>query len=205
MRLVAIVVVLLALAPSAHAQGGDFADGLMGGPDYWDVAGVPAGETLNVRAGAGAHQPVLGELGNDDTVRNLGCKMVGAERWCQIEAGAEQKTVGWVNGRYLVESSNPPQDGGVANVPESGEVPCATVAGQPTGRCPFRAVRGLGGNASVWIALPAGGERYVEFVAGEPVNTDPGLTMTFEKSADLFLIRIGAERYEIPDAVVFGG
>lgn len=41
---------------------------------------------------------------------------------------------------------------------------------------------------------------------GKPIGTDPGLTLSFERSGDLSLIRIGSvERYEIPDALIFGG
>ncbi len=183
----------------------DFADGLSGGPDYWDVANLAANDTLNVRAGPGTGNPVVGKLANGDRARNLGCRMAGNARWCQIEAGADQKFTGWVNGRYLVELSWAPQNG-VVNSQATGEVPCSTVAGQPTTNCPFRVTRGGNGNASVWIELPAGDERYIEFSSGDPIGTDPGLALSFERLGDLFLIRIGGvERYEIPDAVVFGG
>ncbi len=94
---------------SAIAEhGADYADGLSGGPDYWQVKGVPAGDTLNVRADAGTGNQVVGELANGDTARNLGCKMLGDSRWCRIEMGSEQKVVGWVNGRYLAEAAGAP-------------------------------------------------------------------------------------------------
>lgn len=58
----------------------------------------------------------------------------------------------------------------------------------------------------MWIALPTGKERYTEFREGKPIGTDPGLTLSFERRGDLSLIRIGSvERYEIPDALIFGG
>jgi len=83
----------------------DYADGLSGGPDYWEVANLTAGDTLNVRAGPGTENAIVGELANGDRVRNLGCKRVGQSRWCQIEAGDEQRFSGWVNGHYLVEAA----------------------------------------------------------------------------------------------------
>ncbi len=93
--------------PGADAQSTqqdpDYADGLSGGPDYWEVHNVPADDTLNVRSGPGTGHPVVGELANGDRVRNMGCRMVGQSRWCQIEAGEEQTFTGWVNGRYLRE------------------------------------------------------------------------------------------------------
>jgi len=91
------------------ARDPDYADGLSGGPDFWEVSDVPANDTLNVRSGPGTGNRVVGELANGDTVRNLGCEMVGSSRWCMIEAGSEMKFTGWVNGRYLREASVYPQ------------------------------------------------------------------------------------------------
>lgn len=190
---------------AASAPDPDFADGLSGGPDYWAVSGVSRGDLLNVRTAPGTKSAVIGQLANGDRVRNLGCRMVAKSRWCQVGLGGDQGMTGWVNGRYLVEAGAPPQGGG-ANTSASGEVPCSTALGQPTGRCAFRVTRGGNGNAGVWIALPDGRERYIDFRDGVPVGTDPGLKLSFERMSDLMLIRIGGvERYEIPDAVVFGG
>lgn len=192
-------------AETPAARGPDYADGLSGGPDYWSVANLAANDTLNVRAGPGAGHEVVGRRVNGDRVRNLGCRMAGDSRWCQIEADAGRTFVGWVNGRYLVESAYAPQNG-VVNSQASGHVPCSIAAGQPTTQCPFRATHGGNGNASVWIEMSAGRERYIEFKAGEPAGSDPGLAVSFERLGDLTLIRIGGvERYDIPDAVVFGG
>ena len=60
----------------------DYADGLAGGPDWWQVTGVAANDTLNVRAGPGTGNAVIGQLANGDRVRNLGCRMSGQTRWC---------------------------------------------------------------------------------------------------------------------------
>lgn len=82
----------------------DFADGLMGGPDFWAVTGLGAGDSLNLRAGPSTRDKVIGRLAEAEVVRNLGCRMTGAQRWCQVETtfGA-----GWVAGRYLRESAAP--------------------------------------------------------------------------------------------------
>lgn len=182
----------------------DFADGLSGGPDFWAVANLAAGDTLNVRSGPSTGHAIVGELASGDTARNLGCEMAEGARWCRIEAGLEPIFTGWVNGRYLVESTDAP-GGAAVSTESSGRLPCATAIGQPTGSCAFRATRGPGGNASVWITRPAGDERYIEFREGQPVGTDPGLSLTSERVGDLTLIRIGEEeRYEIPDAIVHG-
>lgn len=89
------------------AKNPDYADGLSGGPDFWSVTGVPQNDTLNVRAEPDAGSKIVGQLTNGDVARNLGCKMLAQSRWCRIEAGGEMKFTGWVNGRYLRESSQP--------------------------------------------------------------------------------------------------
>lgn len=188
----------------ATSPSPDYADGLAGGPDFWQVRGVPAGDTLNVRSGAGTSNRVVGALANGDRVRNLGCEMAGTARWCRIEAASGQALTGWVSGRYLVEAGAEPNNG--INSQATGQIPCSPLAGQPTTNCAFRVTRGGNGNAAVWIELPAGGERYIEFVDGRPEITDAGMQISFEKISDLYLIRIdGSERYEIPEAVVYGG
>lgn len=51
-----------------------------------------------------------------------------------------------------------------------------------------------------------GSERYLDFREGELVGSDPGKQVHQERVGDLNLISIdGSERYEIPDAVLFGG
>jgi len=92
--------------PQGHNP--DFADGLAGGPDFWEVAGVAAGDTLNLRAGPSAHERVLGELGNGAIVRNLGCRMTDGQRWCRVARPEDTRSEGWVAGSYLRETSYQP-------------------------------------------------------------------------------------------------
>lgn len=190
-----------ALSVEIGARNPDYADGLSGGPDFWDVANVPANDTLNVRGGPGTGNPVVGELANGDTVRNLGCKMADSAKWCRIEAGSEQKFTGWVNGHYLREAAVYPREADAI-----GQIPCSLAAGQPTRNCRFRVSRGQNGNASVWVDIGGGKERHIEFRDGKPITSEAGLEVIFEREGDLTLIRMGGvERYEVPDAVVFGG
>ncbi|MCB1421024.1 MAG: SH3 domain-containing protein [Nitratireductor sp.] len=189
------------LSVAIGAGNPDYADGLSGGPDYWEVVNVPANDTLNVRAGPGTANQVVGALANGDRARNLGCRMIGNARWCKIEAGAEMRFEGWVNGRYLREAAGAP-----GNADATGQIPCSVAAGQPTRQCQFRVSRGSNGNASVWVMIGNGRERYIEFRNGEPITSEAGLDVVYERISDLYLIRMGGvERYEIPDAVVYGG
>jgi hypothetical protein len=86
----------------------DFADGFAGGPDFWEVHGVPPDDTLNLRAGPSTHDRVIGELGNGTVMRNLGCRMTDGQRWCQVARPEDSGFKGWVAGRYLRESSYQP-------------------------------------------------------------------------------------------------
>ena len=72
-------------------------------------------------------------------------------------------------------------------------------------QCPFGVIRQGPGNAGVWIALGDGRERHLLFEGGQLVAADSTDTMEFEKSGDLFRVRVGDERYEIVEAVVNGG
>ena len=78
------------------------------------------------------------------------------------------------------------------------------------GQCEFGVARAGGGYATVVIKRPDGRQRIIFFRMGRPIGADtsqadgsPGFRATRE--GDLNLIRIGNERYEIPDAVVLGG
>lgn len=81
----------------------DYADGLTGGPDYWEVAGVDRGDWLNVRARPSARSAILVRLRNGAILRNLGCRMNGQTRWCRVET-RDGRASGWAAGRYLIEA-----------------------------------------------------------------------------------------------------
>jgi uncharacterized protein YraI len=189
----------------------EFADGLSGGPDYWKVSAGGA-SALNLRAGPSTRYEAIGKLRNGEVLQNRGCRLTGGEHWCAIRA-AHSGVTGWVAGRYLVESAAPrsptmAEAGPVGNgVPfdATGFVPCAAHAGQPMRQCPFGVVREGPGNAGLWISLGNKMERQILFEGGSPVATNLTETLSFEKTGDLFLIRVGDERFEIPEAAVSGG
>ncbi|GJL65471.1 MAG: hypothetical protein NPIRA05_04420 [Nitrospirales bacterium] len=197
------------------APANDFADGFGGGPDMWEVTGVGGGDSLNLREGPSTQARIIGKLVNGDVLRNRGCKMSEGQRWCKIERMRDPNTSGWVAGRYLREASGPSSDATVlTNSPvgngqpfnATGKIPCSLSPGQPTGSCAFGVIRESVGNAGVWIDMNGNGERYFLFEDSVPVYTDSASGLTFDRSEDLFLIHVGdEERYEIPEAVVFGG
>jgi hypothetical protein len=95
------------------------------------------------------------------------------------------------------------------NFHATGNIPCSMGNGQPTGSCPFGVTRKGNGNADVTVKKPDGRSRVIFFENGKAISADvsqadPG-EFRASKEGDLSIIRIGNERYEIPDAVVFGG
>ncbi|MCB1984407.1 MAG: hypothetical protein H6936_14070 [Burkholderiales bacterium] len=92
----------------------------------------------------------------------------------------------------------------------TGNVPCVLAIGQPMIQSEFGAARAGGGYAAVVIKKPGGRTRAIFFRMGLPISADtseadgyPEFRAT--KENDLHLIRVGDERYEIPDAVILGG
>lgn len=95
------------------------------------------------------------------------------------------------------------------NYHATGDIPCAMAAGQPTGTCPFGVTREGNGSGIVTVTRPDGRTRAIFFENGEAIGADvseadPG-DFSARRDADLTFVRIGDERYEVPDAVIFGG
>jgi hypothetical protein len=90
----------------------------------------------------------------------------------------------------------------------TGSIPCAQHPGQPIGQCAFGVARAGGGYATVVITKPDGRRRAIYFRMGRPIGADTSQadfgTFQARREGDLNLIRIGDERYEIPDAVALG-
>jgi hypothetical protein len=92
----------------------------------------------------------------------------------------------------------------------TGKIPCAQAKGQPMGQCDFGVARAGGGTAAVAITRPDGRKRFIFFKAGKAIaadlsQADGNMTFSATKEADLYLIRAGNERYEIPEAAIYGG
>ena len=140
--------------------------------------------------------------------------------WCDVQQlGGGPR--GYVVAEFLKPAVSP--DGSVATGPDdsalragqgkfdaTGNIPCAQSVGQPMMQCEFGVARAGGGYATVVIKKPDGSTRAIFFRMGKPIGADtseadgyPEFRAT--KENDLHMIRIGNERYEIPDAVVMGG
>jgi hypothetical protein len=91
-----------------------------------------------------------------------------------------------------------------------GKIPCAWAKGQPMSQCDFGVARAGGGTAAVAVTLADGRQRVIFFKAGKAITAnlsqaDGNMSFSATKEADLHLIRAGNERYEIPDAAIYGG
>jgi hypothetical protein len=125
-------------------------------------------------------------------------------------AGAVQKPAaaqGSAEDDKMVEAAGRAGDG---KFNATGKIPCAKDKGQPMGQCDFGVARAGGGTAAVVVTRQDGRKRLIYFKAGKAVGADLSQAdgnMDFKatKEADLFMIRAGNERYEIPDAAIYGG
>jgi hypothetical protein len=92
------------------------------------------------------------------------------------------------------------------NYNATAEVPCITAADAPKGRCKAGVMRMAGGEATVELQTPDGGQRHIYFKNGRPDSSDANAPMQATRQGDVNIIRIGTvEVYEIPDAFVVGG
>jgi hypothetical protein len=86
------------------------------------------------------------------------------------------------------------------------EISCVTTPGGQPGACKAGVIRKGGGNATVEMETPDGGQRSITFTGGKATGSNASAPMTATKDGDITTVRIGtAEIYYVPDALVFGG
>ena len=188
-----------------------------GGPRNWEVTGVSSG--LNLREQPSTSSKILARYAAGTIFDNLGCQRGGDMVWCDVQPlGGGPR--GYVSADYLKPAVSP--NGSAAMGPDdsalragqglfdaNGTIPCAQSIGQPTTQCDFGVARAGGGYATVVVRKPDGRSRAIFFRMGRPIGADtseadPG-AFSATREGDLNFIRIGSERYEIPDAVPLGG
>ena len=186
-----------------------------GGPRNWQVVG-----TLNLRAQPSTSARILAMYRPGTILDNLGCQRTEGRGWCDVQQlGGGPR--GYVAAEYLRPAVSP--DGSAAMGPDdsalragegrfdaTGPLPCAFAAGQPMGQCEFGVARAGGGYATVVIRKPDGRTRAIFFRMGRAIGADTSEADGYRpfhagRKGDLVLISVGDERYEIIDAVVFGG
>jgi len=189
-----------------------------GGPRNWEASG--AADQVDLREQASNTSKSIARYPNGTIFSNLGCRQVEAQYWCDVQlfTGGPR---GFIPAQFLKPAVSP--DGSVAMGPDdsamragqgqfdaTGKIPCAQSAGQPMTQCDFGVARAGGGYATVVIKRPDGSKRALFFSMGKLVGADTSQADGYpevqsSKQSDLHQIRIGNERYEIPDAVILGG
>lgn len=111
--------------------------------------------------------------------------------------------------------AEPQQPVGDAKVPgtefnATGMIPCSMGGGAPTGTCDMGVVREGNGSGMVTVTKPDGSKRVIFFQNGKATGfdqsqADRGIKFSATRQGDMSIVNIGQERYEIPDAVIFGG
>jgi len=188
----------------------DFADGLAGGPDFWQVAGLSDRGRLNLRREASTSAEVVTQLRNGDVLRNKGCRIAADQRWCQVEAASDASLAGWVAGQYLRETANPGAGSDVlteAGFNAEGTVKCAAGGAVPDQDCAFGVHRNSTG-ATIILTPPGGGaQRVLTFaIAGQSFALHDGTAATWVRQRDNWLVTLAdGQVYLIPDALIFGG
>ncbi|MUP45967.1 hypothetical protein E0K83_09455 [Gramella sp. BOM4] len=91
----------------------------------------------------------------------------------------------------------------------TGKVACRMAGKNASEYCDFGVIRSENGGAIVKITKADGRPRNIFFENGEAMGYDKSEADLGEfkasKKADLYIIQIGKEYYEIPEAVIFGG
>lgn len=122
---------------------------------------------------------------------------IAAEDDVSSEAGGTSETSLW-EGDVLVAGTN---------FNATGEIPCARQTGQPMLSCRFGVIRQGNGSATARIFWPDNGERNLYFENGKVSSSDAEsrVGVSSEREGDLNKVFVGTEeRFEIPDAVIFG-
>jgi len=204
-----------AAADSAQAQSTAPAAPEEGGPRNWEVS-----SKVKLREKPSTTARVVARYAPGTILDNLGCQRTEGRVWCDVQRlGGGPR--GYVSAEFLKPAVSP--DGSVKTGPDdsalragqgkfdaTGPLPCAQYKGQPMGQCEFGVARAGGGYATVVIKKPDGRTRAIFFRMGKPIGADTSEADGYHefratKEGDLNLIRVGPERYEIPDAVVLGG
>ncbi|GAA5068149.1 SH3 domain-containing protein [Roseibacterium beibuensis] len=176
----------------------DFADGMAGGPDWWQVDLNRSGSALRVHTRPSTHAPILARFPNGATLRNAGgCRMSEGRRWCYVSSVSGDAT-GWVAGDFLREGAAPgvashlpspvpqapvapaapaapadpaPQDFG-PSYDMTGTLTCYADRDASAAECSYGTVHEGSGNGFLQITEGGYGGRAISFEAGVPVYFD---------------------------------
>ena len=176
-------------------------------PPYLSPFGIR--DALEIRTQPSTRAPVVADALAGTVLRNYGCRETEGRRWCEVERVEGKTARGWAAAEYLEEANDALRAGqGVFDA--GGWIDCSLVRGQPMSRCGFGVAREGGGTATVVVTGPDGRNRTLFFEKGDFLGADTSEADGYHdtaatKQGDLFKVRVGPERYEIFEAVIFGG
>jgi hypothetical protein len=178
------------------------------------------GDGVNLREQPSPTSAVVTTFSAGQVLDNLGCRQVKDRTWCDVQPlGGGPR--GFVAAELLEPAVAP--HGAVARGEDdsalragkgefdaTGSISCAMAPGQPMGPCPFGVARAGGGYATVVVTRPDGRKRALFFRMGQATGADTSEAdssgpFSASKESDLYRIQVGNERYEVVEAVVFGG
>jgi hypothetical protein len=183
-----------------------------GAERYWAVTGVPSRDHLPVYEEPGVEATIIGTLPPDAAgLKNLGCRMAAGTRWCRVEVGANPKKEGWVAGRYLRAVSSRERDGAATAGARrlrtiTGIIACTPAGAEKAGQCETRVQKAAPGYAMVYVTLPDGAVRVLNFRDGNVFVLNPDITMSWKPKGTDYVVTINeVETLVIPKLVIDGG
>ena len=187
-----------------------------GGARRWRIT---AGSNLRLFGRPSEGAPVIATLSEAVVLSNLGCAKAADQFWCEVRpfrGGAR----GFARAERLVPAQGP--DGTTPmgaddskrrarkrDFDAKGEIPCAQERGQALGTCGAAVARSGGGDATVVATFANGFVRRLYFIHGEFVSASAtmsgvGTDTDWRLEKGVHFIRVDDQRYELPNALVFG-
>ena len=188
-----------------------------GGPRTWEITHISG--KLNLRELPSTAARIVAAYGPGTILDNMGCGRTEGRVWCYVKQLGEGPQ-GYVAAEFLTPALSP--DGTAATGPNdspsradqgrfdaTGNIPCAQSSDQPMSQCEFGVARAGGGYATIVVKRPDGRTRAIDFRMGKPIGVDVrrsvrNIEFRAMRGKDRYTIRVGSERYDIPDAVVMG-
>jgi uncharacterized protein YraI len=176
-------------------------------PPYLSAFGIR--DALDIRREPSPGAPVIAAASAGTVLRNHGCREAEGRRWCEVERVGGATARGWAPAEWL-EAADATLRAGQDIFDAGGWIDCAQAPGQPLTPCGFGVARDGGGTATVVVTRPDGRKRALffqngAFIAADTSQADGYPQYSATRAAGVYTIRVGDERYEVFDAVVFGG
>lgn len=189
-----------------------------GGPRNWMVSAAVTG--LNLRASPSVRAERLTTYPGGTPLDNLGCETIAARIWCDVQQlGGGPR--GYVAAEYLLPALSPNGEAifgeddsalraGEGDFDARAQVRCRESATAAANYCDAAVSRSGGGYATLIVTRPSGSERVFYFRMGRLIGVNvseadyPG-ELKQHRVDDAYEVKLGAERYTLPDALIIGG